>query len=95
MNVANIMPGDKVSIDLHYTELITPTDGTYQFVYPTVVGPRYIGEIIDDSGTREEWASTPYLPQGKTSKDVYDVRVNLSAAVPTTRAIGILSLTIK
>ena len=84
MNVANIMPGDKVSIDLHYTEMITPTDGTYQFVYPTVVGPRYIGEIIDDSGTREEWASTPYLPEGKTSKDVYDVRVNLSAAVPIT-----------
>lgn len=84
MNIANIMPGDQVSIDLHYTELITPTDGIYQFVYPTVVGPRYVGPIIDDCGTREEWTATPYLPQGTKSKDVYDIRVNLSAAVPIT-----------
>lgn len=84
MNIANIMPGDNVSIDLHYTELITPTDGIYQFVYPTVVGPRYVGPIIDDCGTREEWTATPYLPEGTKSKDVYDICVNLSAAVPIT-----------
>lgn len=84
MNIANIMPGDQVSIDLHYTELITPTDGIYQFVYPTVVGPRYVGPVIDDCGTREEWTSTPYLPEGTKSKDVYDICVNLSAAVPIT-----------
>lgn len=84
MNVANIMPGDKVSIDLHYTELIVPTDGTYQFVYPTVTGPRYVGPVIDDSGTREEWVATPYLPEGSSPKDKYDIRVSLSAAVPIT-----------
>lgn len=84
MNIANIMPGDNVFIDLHYTELITPRDGVYQFVYPTVVGPRYIGPVIDDCGTREEWTSTPYLPAGTKSKDVYDIHVNLSAAVPIT-----------
>ena len=84
MNIANIMPGDQVSIDLHYTELITPTDGIYQFVYPTVVGPRYVGPVIDDCGTREEWTATPYLPEGTKSKDVYDICVNLSAAVPIT-----------
>jgi len=84
MNIANIMPGDKVSIDLHYTELITPTDGVYQFVYPTVSGPRYVGPVIDDTGTREEWVSTPYLQEGVDPKDQYDIRVNLSAAVPIT-----------
>ncbi len=41
MDVANIMPGDTARIELHYTELITPTDGIYGFVFPTVVGPRY------------------------------------------------------
>ncbi len=84
MNIANIMPGDNVSVDLHYTELITPTDGVYQFVYPTVSGPRYIGPVIDDSGTREEWTATPYLPEGTDPKDQYDIRVSLSAAVPIT-----------
>lgn len=84
MNIANIMPGDKVSVDLHYTELLTPTDGVYQFVYPTVSGPRYVGPVIDDSGTREEWTATPYLPAGTDPKDQYDIRVSLSAAVPIT-----------
>lgn len=41
MDVANIMPGDIAKITLQYTELITPTDGLYEFVFPTVVGPRY------------------------------------------------------
>ena len=85
MNVANIMPGDQVAIDLHYTELITPTEGTYQFVYPTVVGPRYISPVLDDSGTREEWTETPYLPEGTAPKDKYEIQVSLSAGVPITQ----------
>ena len=42
MNVANVMPGDTVRIELHYTELISPRDGVYQFVFPTVTGPRSV-----------------------------------------------------
>ena len=41
IDVANIMPSDTIDIELNYTELLVPTDGTYEFVYPTVVGPRY------------------------------------------------------
>ncbi len=41
MNVANILPGDDVAVELRYTELIAPTEGRYEFVFPTVVGPRY------------------------------------------------------
>src|SRR5438093_1341827 len=41
MNVANVLPGDTISVELKYTELLVPTDGLYEFVYPTVVGPRY------------------------------------------------------
>lgn len=54
MDVANIMPGDTVNIELHYTELITPKDNTYEFIFPTVVGPRYAppSEPVGDS--REE-----------------------------------------
>ena len=84
MNVANIMPNDTVSIDLHYTELITPADGVYQFVYPTVVGPRYVSPVIDDCGTREEWTATPYLPEGKLPDSQYNIHVSLSAGVPIT-----------
>src|SRR5215208_8223331 len=41
MSLANIMPNDQVEIELRYTELLVPTDGLYEVVYPTVVGPRY------------------------------------------------------
>jgi len=41
MNVANIMPGDEIKVELSYTELLVPVDKVYEFVYPTVVGPRY------------------------------------------------------
>jgi Ca-activated chloride channel family protein len=37
MNVANILPRDTIAVELKYTELLVPTEGTYEFVYPTVV----------------------------------------------------------
>lgn len=84
MDVANIMPGDEVRIELHYTELIMPTDGTYQFVFPTVVGPRYVGPVIDDCGNREEWNGMPYLPEGSLPESAYEINVNVTSAVPIT-----------
>jgi len=41
MNVANILPQDVIRVELRYTESLVPTDTVYEFVYPTVVGPRY------------------------------------------------------
>ena len=90
MDVANIMPGDTISIELHYTELISPTEGTYQFAFPTVVGPRYVNvEKAKEEGTLPsltdaEWLSSPYLPDGKTPESEYNINVNLSTGVPIT-----------
>ncbi|MCU0584285.1 MAG: trypsin, partial [Syntrophales bacterium] len=47
MNVANIMPGDEIRVEMKYTELIVPTEGVYEFVYPAVVGPRYSNQAAD------------------------------------------------
>ena len=49
MDVANIMPGDTARIELHYTELLSPTDGIYEFLFPTVVGPRYAPSAAPES----------------------------------------------
>jgi len=38
MELANVMPGQRIDVDLEYSELLVPTAGTYEFVYPTVVG---------------------------------------------------------
>ena len=41
MNVANIMPEDIIKVEISYTELLIHEEGIYEFIYPTVVGPRY------------------------------------------------------
>lgn len=82
MDVANIMPGDSIRIELHYTELIEPEEGTYEFVFPTVVGPRYSGQASGETAEGYRLVSTPYLPEGEEASGTYDITVNLSAGVP-------------
>lgn len=84
MDVANIMPGDTVNIELHYTELITPTEGTYQFVFPTVVGPRYAEPKEAQAADENGWVESPYLESGSNVTSKYNITVNLSTGVPIT-----------
>lgn len=74
MNVANIMPGDEITVSLKYTEFLVPTDGTYQLTYPTVVGPRY--------ANKEASGSAPYQGQGTAPSYDFDIDVYLSAGLP-------------
>lgn len=78
MNVANILPGDTIMIEMHYTELITPVEGIYEFVYPTVAGPRYKSPSENDEG----WVSTPYLHEGEKPPYTFEIEVNLNAGLP-------------
>ena len=82
MNVAHILPGDDVKVELRYTELLVPADGRYQFVFPTVVGPRYNGTPESGSGTREQWISTPYLREGRRSDTRFDLTLHLATPIP-------------
>lgn len=87
MDVANVMPGDVVNIELHYTELIDCTEGTYEFVFPTVVGPRYAGQAEEETAKEDGWVQSPYLGEGEEGTGEYDITVNLCTGV----AIGDLS----
>ncbi|MCG2720420.1 MAG: VIT and VWA domain-containing protein [Thermodesulfovibrionales bacterium] len=82
MNVANILPGDVITVELSYTELLVPTDGVYEFVYPTVVGPRYSNQPADTSPPSERWIQNPYLHQGESPHYAFDITVNLNAGMP-------------
>lgn len=84
MDVANIMPGDTVIIKLHYTELISPEEGIYQFVFPTVVGPRYSDPADQTDKDANGWVETPYMESGSTITGKYNITVNLSSGVPIT-----------
>lgn len=84
MDVANLMPGDEIVIELTYTELIEPEEGIYQFVFPTVVGPRYSGLVTEEEAKEDSWVAAPYLEEGTPTESTYDITVNLSMGVPIT-----------
>ncbi len=86
MNVANIMPGDEIVVEMSYTELLVPTDGMYEFVYPTVVGPRYSNMPADTAPADEKWVENPYLHEGEAPNYTFDIAVNLSAGMPIQQA---------
>jgi Ca-activated chloride channel homolog len=81
-SVANILPGDRITVELRYTEFLVPTDGRYQFVYPTVVGPRYNGAAGRASHVAERWVATPYQREGEPSRSVFALQVTLNTPIP-------------
>ncbi len=82
MNVANIMPGDEIKVELQYTELIVPTDRVYEFVYPTVVGPRYSNQSAETAPPSEHWVKNPYLHAGEVPPYGFDMTVRIAAGLP-------------
>jgi Ca-activated chloride channel homolog len=78
MNVANIMPGDRIEVQLDYSELLVPEDAVYEFVFPTVVGPRYAGGADPQ---KDRWMANPHLPAGAPSPTRFDLGVHLETGV--------------
>lgn len=72
MRVGNILPGDQVSVELNYTELLVPDRGLYELVVPNTVGARYSQAGSVDAS-------------GPTSRDpaVIDYAFNFSARLRT------------
>jgi Ca-activated chloride channel family protein len=82
MNVANIMPRDTIVVELKYTELLVPTDGSYELVYPTVVGPRYSSKSRATASLHDGFVETPYLHEGQSTKTEFHLSAKLSTGVP-------------
>ena len=89
MSLANIMPQDQIEIELRYTELLVPTDGVYEFVYPTVVGPRYSSPTESAASkkdgaaaNKDGWVESPYTHQGEKPSSTLHISTRVSAGVP-------------
>ncbi len=82
MNVANIMPGDRIVVELSYTELIVPEQGIYEFVYPAVVGPRYSETLASGAPDTQSWIVNPYLQQNVAPPYTFDIKASVSAGIP-------------
>ncbi len=79
MSVANILPGDTIDIEMKYTELLVPQEGIYEFVYPTVVGPRYVSPSEDSASTA--FAGTPFTPAGEAPLYDFSIHVDINSGV--------------
>jgi Ca-activated chloride channel family protein len=82
MAVANIMPGDQVEVELQYSELLVPEQGIYEFVYPTVVGPRYSNKPESLATAADQFVKSAFLHEGQDSPATFSIRVNVSTGVP-------------
>ena len=82
MNVANIMPGDVVDVELDYTELIVPTDGVYELVYPTVVGPRYSNQPEATAPDEDRFVQSPYGRQGQPATYSFSLDARIAGGMP-------------
>jgi Ca-activated chloride channel family protein len=82
MNVANVLPGDTIAVELKYTELLVPTDKVYEFVYPTVVGPRYSEKRESQALPQDGFVKTPYTHQGVDPLSGFRLSGVISTGVP-------------
>jgi len=82
MSLANLMPQEQVEIELRYTELLVPTDGVYELVYPTVVGPRYSSENDSSAANTDKFVKSPYTREGEKPTSALHISARISGGVP-------------
>lgn len=64
-SVANILPGEQVKITISYVETLKYENGAYEFVFPMVVGPRYVpGTATSEQPGNGVAPNTDRVPDG-------------------------------
>jgi len=92
-SVANILPGEQVKVTISYVETLKYEDGSYEFVFPMVVGPRYVpgtptgaqgnGFAPDTDRVPDASRITPRpAPAGMRAGHDISIDVSLDAGVP-------------
>ncbi|MGH9883197.1 MAG: VIT domain-containing protein, partial [Pyrinomonadaceae bacterium] len=92
-SVANILPGEQVKITISYVERLKYEDGVYEFMFPMVVGPRYVpgaatgsqgnGFSPDTDRVPDASRITPQpVPAGMRVGHDISLDINIDAGVP-------------
>ncbi len=95
-SVANILPGDQIKITISYVEHLKYEEGSYEFVFPMVVGPRYIpgsptgaqgnGFAPDTDVVPDASRITPQpVPEGMRAGHNVSIDIQLDAGLPITK----------
>jgi Ca-activated chloride channel family protein len=75
-SVANILPNEKIIIEISYVETLRYEDGAYEFVFPMTVGQRYIPGSVQDANK-----ISPPVAAARAGHNI-SIEVNLDAGVP-------------
>jgi Ca-activated chloride channel family protein len=81
-HVANIAPGAKVRIQISYVETLEFEEGTYEFSFPMVVGPRYMPRHGVPDAKR---IAPPVTPEFTRAGHDLSLEVKLDAGLPIDR----------
>lgn len=92
-SLANLMPGARVEIRIEYVEPLKYEDGTFEFAFPTVVGPRFVpGHPTGRTGTGWSPDTTrvpdasritpPVTPEGTRAGHDISIAVDIQAGLP-------------
>ncbi len=93
-SVANIEPGKAIDVELTYFNTLAWVDGWYEFVFPTVVGPRFnppgstegVGAVARGKhGVSGQKTEVPYLKPGERSGHDIALELDLNAGVSIER----------
>ena len=90
-SLANIKPGEQIDVTIRYSDSLKFVGGDYEFVFPMVVGPRYIpGTPIDDNGDTDtvpdaSRITPPIIPQGMRSGHDISLVLEIDAGLPVSK----------
>lgn len=87
MSLANIKPKSTVFVRFKYTETLIPNKKIYEFVFPTLVGPRYATQEMAD---KDAWVKNPYVDKDAANyqgnKPSFSLDLKLNAGMPIKQA---------
>lgn len=84
-SVANILPKATVRIEISYVQLLKYENGEFEFTFPMVVGPRYLGNAPDPAKI-----SPPVIPKGMRTGSNISLTVNVDAGAPILQTKSVL-----
>jgi|GEM_PF-871292 len=87
-SLANIQPAETIEVSIHYTDSLKFKGGDYEFVFPMVVGPRFIpGTPIEQTADTDRVPDASRLmppiipPQTRSGQDI-GITVEIEAGLP-------------
>ncbi|MCP2730180.1 protein kinase domain-containing protein [Limnofasciculus baicalensis] len=83
-SLANIKPGEKIQVTIRYTDSMKFEEGSYEFVFPTVVGERYISGEATNKQVNDTSRINPILGLFGGNKHGQDIgiTVEIEAGLP-------------